>query len=680
MGKLHPRVQIVNTRNRMLTRNIQMTLDTRHTDRNNNILVVGGSGSGKTFRFVKPQIMQMSSSYIITDPKGEIFRDTSGFLKNNGYSIKVLNLLNEDEMMKSSHFNPFRYIQSEVDVLKLITNLISNTTPKGSSANDPFWEKAEGMLLQALFYYVWTLGLPEGISFCKTPQGTDDIPAILARIHDPETRKVHNVRSVMELLKYADFKEDPMTGAKTDSVLDIIMRDLEKKEPNHKAVLNYNKVMRGAADTVRSIIISANSRLAPVQSEAILQLLDDDEIDIPLLGTQKTAVYCVIPDNDKTYNFLVGILYSMMFQQLYYEADFVHGGRLPVHVTFLLDEFCNVALPDDYLSLLSTMRSREISSIIIIQDISQIKTLFKEGQHEAIIANCDTMIYLGGNGPSTQKELSELMGKATIDKRTNGETLGKQGSTSRNYDVLGRELMFPDELRKIDGNKCIAFIRGFDPVLDDKIHSTEHPLWEKMCEAAEWELFDARVERIKKNQSRAVSGALGNAQFVDPVELGHLVLMDQKEQKHYNEEKRIADLTGGRQPEKPIPRVIELSLGELAALNELETVPKEEPVKLDVELLREARENFQEMLRREEEQRLLEEEAKINPKDFKSPEEAIAYAKLKKAGFANKNMKMILALVHEGSAYGINEILSSFDSQMDEETVRILVGIMQNER
>ena len=524
--------QIVNTRNRMLSQNIQMTLDTRHTDLNNNILVIGGSGSGKTYRFVKPQLMQMSSSFIITDPKGELYRDTSGFLKRNGYDIKVLNLLNEDEMVKSSHFNPFRYIQNEVDILKLITNLIANTTPKGSTSNDPFWEKAEGMLLQALFYYVWLEGVPKNIWECKKENGEDDIEEILNRIHNPEIEKIHNVRAVMELLKFAEVREDPRTGAKLDSTLDLIMKDLEKESPNHKAILNYNKSMRGAADTVRSIIISANARLAPVETEAVLSILDDDEIDIPLIGTRKTAIYCVIPDNDTTYNFLVGILYKMMFQRLYYEADFIHGGPLPVHVTFMLDEFDNVALPEDFLSLLSTMRSRNISSIIIIQDLSQIKTRYKDGEHEKIMANCDTMIYLGGNGPGTQKELSELMGKATIDKRTNGETLGKQGSSSRNYDVVGRELMFPDELRKIEGNKCILFIRGFDPVLDNKIESKKHPLWNLMCYAQKGELFDARIERLRKMKSDKQKNSIG---FVDEAELAHLELLEKKEKKHYED-------------------------------------------------------------------------------------------------------------------------------------------------
>ncbi len=240
------------------------------------------------------------------------------------------------------------------------------------------------MLLQALFYYVWLEGVPERLWECKTPAGEDNRKEILERIRNPEFPKVHNVRAVMALLK-----------------------------PNHKAVLNYNKAMRGAADTVRSIIISANARLAPVETEAVLSVLDDDEMDIPLLGTRKTAIYCVIPDNDTTYNFLVGILYSMMFQQLYYEADFVHGGALPVHVTFMLDEFDNIALPEDFLSLLSTMRSRNINSIIIIQDLSQIKTRYKDGAHEKILGNCDTIVYLGGNGPGTAKDLSELLGKKT---------------------------------------------------------------------------------------------------------------------------------------------------------------------------------------------------------------------------------------------------------------------------
>lgn len=670
VGANNYKVQIVNTRNRILSQNLQMTLNTRHTDLNNNILVIGGSGSGKTFRFVKPQILQMVGSYIVTDPKGEIFRDTSGFLKQNGYEVKVLNLLNEDEMKKSSHFNPFKYIQSEVDVLKLITNLISNTTPKGSSPNDPFWEKAEGMLLQSLFYYVWLEGVPEGITDCKHKNGEDDIKQILALIHNPKVKKKHNVRAVMNLLKFADFKENAQ-GMKQDSILDLIMSDLEKTNPHHKAVLNYNKVMRGAPDTVRSIIISANSRLAPVESEAILSLLDDDEMDIETIGTKKTVVYCVIPDNDKTYNFLVGLLYSLMFQKLYYEADFVHGGRLPVHVTFLLDEFANVALPDDYLSLLSTMRSREISSVIIIQDLSQIKTLFKDGQHESILANCDVMVYLGGNGPSTQKELSELMGKATIDKRSSGETLGKQGSSSRNYDVLGRELMFPDELRKMEGTKCIIFIRGFDPILDDKIHSLEHPLWNQMVEAAKTDLFDARIERANKQRSQ--EGAL-NAMFCEYSKLDHMMLMDKKDMEHYEKEKNIAEKIGAEIPEKPVQRVMDITLEELFALSDmLDKMPEQEPVVIDEQFIAKSRECALKRVAAEEERR---KETEIDVHSFVKPEEGLLYIKLKQQKFSVANMRAILRLVKESDAYSLEDILGRFDPEMDNDMVSTMVNTM----
>lgn len=666
--------QIVNTRNRMLSQNIQMTLDTRHTDLNNNILVIGGSGSGKTYRFVKPQLMQMSSSFIITDPKGELYRDTSGFLKRNGYDIKVLNLLNEDEMIKSSHFNPFRYIQNEVDILKLITNLIANTTPKGSTPNDPFWEKAEGMILQALFYYVWLEGVPENIWECKKENGEDNVEEILKRIHDPEIKKIHNVRAVMELLKFAEVKEDPRTGAKLDSTLDLIMKDLEKENPNHKAILNYNKSMRGAADTVRSIIISANARLAPVETEAVLSILDDDEIDIPLIGTKKTAIYCVIPDNDTTYNFLVGILYKMMFQRLYYEADFVHGGPLPVHVTFMLDEFDNVALPEDFLSLLSTMRSRNISSIIIIQDLSQIKTRYKDGEHEKIMANCDTMVYLGGNGPGTQKELSELMGKATIDKRTNGETLGKQGSSSRNYDVVGRELMFPDELRKIEGNKCILFIRGFDPVLDNKIESKKHPLWNLMCDAQKSELFDARIERLRKMKSNKQKNSIG---FVDEAELAHLELLEKKEQKKYEEEKRVAELLGTELPEKPHQYIFKLNYEELDQLAEQLQEKSFGTIVLDQEFLQRAKQDVDQQIKLEAEKQAYIEMNKIDVREFQTPEEVLTFSALKKRNFSNSQIKVLLKLVRGGrERMDINAILETFDPKMDMETIEMITEML----
>ena len=444
-------------RNRILSQNVRMSLNTRMTKLNNNILIIGGSGAGKTFYEVKPNLMQMPDdcSFILTDPKGEILRSTGEMLKNNGYNVKVINLI---DMAKSDCYNPFSYIREETDVIKLITNLIANTTPKGANPADPFWEKAEGMFLQALFYYVWL-----------------EVP--------PKRR---NFETVLKLMGKAEVKEKGKP-----SQLDIIMSALEETSPlgaNHPAVKQYKKCMRGAGDTVRSIIISANSRLAFLENKKILRILSKDELNLADIGIgangdceTKTALFCVIPDSDKSYNFIIGMLYTQIFQELYYQADFNFGGRLPIHVTFMLDEFSNVALPDDFCSLLSTMRSREISSVIIIQNLAQIKALFKD-TWETIPGNCDTLIYLGGNEQSTHKYISELLGKGTIEKKSSGETRGRQGSSSRNYDVLGRELMTPDEARKFDNKKCLIFIRGFDPIVDNKFNPFTHPAFNQTAD------------------------------------------------------------------------------------------------------------------------------------------------------------------------------------------------------
>ena len=443
--------------NRILSQNVKMSLDTRKTKLNNNVLIIGGSGAGKTFYEVKPNLMQMprNCSFIVTDPKGEILRSCGGMLKKNGYNVKVINLL---EMDKSDRYNPFSYIREETDVVKLITNLIANTTPKGSNPSDPFWEKAEGLFLQSIFYYVWMEMRPSE----------------------------RNFRSVLKLIGEAKVSEKG-----EPSRLDIRMKYLADTSPlgeNHPAVKQYNKCMRGAGDTVRSIIISANSRLAFLENEQVLDMLSHDDLKLAELGIgvngdghTRTALFCVIPDNDKSYNFIIGMLYTQIFQELYYQADFNCGGRLPIHVTFMLDEFSNVALPDDYCSLLSTMRSREISSVIIIQNLAQIKALFKD-TWETIPGNCDTLIYLGGNEQSTHKYISELLGKATIDKRSSGETRGRQGSSSRNYDVLGRELLTPDEARKFKNEKCLIFIRGFDPIMDDKYKPFGHPAFNQTAD------------------------------------------------------------------------------------------------------------------------------------------------------------------------------------------------------
>lgn len=509
-------------RNRILSQNVRMSLDTRHTKLNNNVLIIGGSGAGKTFYEVKPNLMQLNTSFILTDPKGELLRSEGEMLKNNGYNVKVINLL---EMGKSDCYNPFAYIREETDVVKLITNIMSNTTPKGSNPSDPFWEKAEGLFLQALFYYVWL----------------------------EEKPSKRNFASVLKLMEEAE-----VTEKGKPSMLDTRMKFLEATSPlkdNHPAVKQYNKCMRGAGDTVRSIIISANSRLATLENKQVLRMLSRDELNLAELGIgvngdgrTKTALFCVIPDSDKSYNYIIGMLYTQIFQELYYQADFNCGGRLPVHVTFMLDEFSNVALPDDYCSLLSTMRSREISSVIIIQNLAQIKALFKD-TWETIPGNCDSLVYLGGNEQSTHEYISKLLGKATIDKKSSGETRGRQGSSSRNYDVLGREIMTPDEVRKMDNKKCLIFIRGFDPILDNKYNPFGHPIFSQTADgegvpyehepAVEGESVEPGFTILNEKSLAYYEGlkAKGEPVYIDTIPYEDFMLLGQMEV-----EKRFMDL------------------------------------------------------------------------------------------------------------------------------------------
>lgn len=423
--------------NTILSNTLRMSLDTRFTRLNNNIIYIGGSGCGKSAFGVKPNLFQCNTSFVVTDPKGELLESCGNFLRSRGYRVRVLNLY---EPEKSDKYNPFRYITSEKEIIQLVGNLIKNTTPKGSNPPDPFWEKAETMLLQALFLYVWM-----------------EMP-----------KEKQNFRSVMDLLRLADKNEDE------ESELDFIFNDLQEKNPKHPAVRQYNKCMRGAEDTVRSIIISANSRLVNLENEEIIQLLDADDIDLVSLGIgidgnckTKTALFCVIPDSDKSFNFIVGMLYTQLFQRLYFEADFHFDGRLPIPIRFWMDEFYNVALPDDFDSLVSTMRSREISVSIIIQNLSQLKTLF-EKQWETIVGNCDTLIYLGGNEQGSHKYMSEALDKGTYDKKSDSESFGQMGSSSNNYDRFGRELLTQGEVRKLHPDKCLVMIRGQDPVMDLK--------------------------------------------------------------------------------------------------------------------------------------------------------------------------------------------------------------------
>lgn len=373
-----------------------------------------------------------------------------------GYVVKCINLL---EMKKSDCYNPFNYIRDESDIVKLVTNIMTNTTPKNSAPNDPFWDKSEGMFLQAIFYYVWM-----------------EMP--LAK---------RNMGTVMELLSEAE-----VTEKDTPSELDVRMATLETRSPlgkKHPAIKQYNKCMRGAGDTIRSIIISANARLAKLENDEVLRLLSKDDLNIEELGigldgdgVTKTALFCIIPDTDTSYNFIIGMLYSQIFQELYFQADFVYGGELPVPVTFMLDEFCNVALPDNFTSLISTMRSRNISSVIIIQNIAQIKALFKD-TWENITGNCDATIYLGGNDDSTHEYISKKLGKMTIDKKSTGLSRGRQGSSSQNIDVVGRDIMTPDEVGRMDNSKCIVFVKGHHAVMDDKYDTPSHPRYGMIEEA-----------------------------------------------------------------------------------------------------------------------------------------------------------------------------------------------------
>lgn len=436
---------------RILSQNLRLSMNTRKTMRNNNIFCIGGSGAGKSMFLIKCNIMEMQGSFAATDPKGELLGSAGNYLKENGYQIKVFNLINPKE---SNKYNPFSYIRTETDVLKLITNLMKNTTPKKSSSNDPFWENAEKLFLQALFYYVW-MEMPPG-------------------------RK--NIVSVLELL--AEAKREKDEPSRLDRRMELLARTSPLGE-GHPAVRQYRKVMDGADNTVKSIIISVNARLAFLENEAIKELLEMDELHFGELGTgknsdkkTKTALFIVTPDSDKSYAFLIGMLYEQLMQELYFQADTKYEGRLPIHVSMYLDEFYNTPLPDSYLNFLSTMRSREISNVIVVQNIAQIKELFKDGW-ETIPGNADTLVYLGGNEQSSHKYISELLGKSTIDKRSSGETLGKRGSSSRNYDVLGRELMTPDEVRKLDNKKCIVMIRGCDPVIDFKFNTFKHPMFKR---------------------------------------------------------------------------------------------------------------------------------------------------------------------------------------------------------
>lgn len=426
--------------NKLLSQNVRIGLDGKKHRRNLNTIIIGGSGAGKTRFYGKPNIMQCNTSFVTLDPKGEILRDTGYLLEKEGYVIKVMDLIN---MNKSHCYNPFEYIHDDKDVLKLITNLIRNTTPKGSQTNDPFWEKSETALLEGLCLFL---------------------------LHEAP-KEEQNFTMVMEMIAAADVHEDDEYYI---SPLDRLFNDLQREKPNSLAVKQYNIYKQAAGKTAKSILISVGVRLAAFNLESIASITSTDELELEKVGERKTAIFAVIPDNDSTFNFLVGMLYTQLFQTLYYQADIVHGGELPVPVHFLMDEFANVALPDEFDKLLSTMRSRQIFVSIIIQNLAQIKALYKDAW-ESIVGNCDELYYLGGNEQSTHKFISEYLGKETLDTNTYGKSSGKSGSYSTNYQQVGRELLTADEVRLLDNDYALLFIRGERPIFDKKYDILKHP-------------------------------------------------------------------------------------------------------------------------------------------------------------------------------------------------------------
>ena len=428
------------TENKILTQNVAIGLDGRRHRRNLNILVCGGSGAGKTRFFAKPNIMNANTSFVCLDPKGELLRDTGNLLREKGYDIKVIDLIN---MEKSHCYNPFVYIRNDNDVQRLVTNLFKNTTPKGSQSQDPFWDQAAQMLLLALVFYL----------HYEAPEDEQNFPM------------------VMEMIRSGEVMED---NDEYRSPLDELFDRLEMREPDHIALKYYRNYRSGSGKTLKSIQITLVSRLEKFNLDSLASITQTDEMELWSLGEKRTAIFAVIPDNDSSFNFIVGLLYTQLFQQLYYQADVVHGGRLPIHVHFVMDEFANVALPDEFDKLLATMRSREISVSIIIQNLAQLKTLF-EKQWESIMGNCDEFLYLGGNEQGTHKYVSELLGKATIDTNTYGKSTGHSGNYSTNYQNTGRELMTPDEVRMLDNRYAILFIRGERPILDEKFDILKHP-------------------------------------------------------------------------------------------------------------------------------------------------------------------------------------------------------------
>lgn len=432
--------------NKVFTQHIRMGLDGRKHRRNLNTVVVGGSGAGKTRRYAKPCLYEAclspkGPSFVCLDPKGELLRDSGGLLRESGYDVRVLDLLH---MEKSHCYNPFVYLTNDNEVQMLVTNLFKATTPKGAQPQDPFWDSTASILLSALVYYLYHEAPPEE----------------------------QNFPMVMEMLRAGEVREDDDSYL---SPLDVLFERLEMRDSEHIAVKYYKQYRSGSAKTLKSIQITLASHMEKFNLDSLIALTATDELHLQDMGEKRVALFALIPDSDTSFNFLVSILYQQLFQQLFDSADHKHGGSLPVPVHFLMDEFANISLPNDFEIKLSTMRSRNVFVSIILQNIAQLKALF-EKQWESVLGNCDELLYLGGNEQGSHKYISELLGKATIDTNTYGKSSGRNGNYSTNYQITGRELMTPDEVRMLDNRKALLFIRGELPVCDDKFDILTHPL------------------------------------------------------------------------------------------------------------------------------------------------------------------------------------------------------------
>lgn len=471
------------SQNLILSQNMRIGLNAKKHRRNLNVLVVGGSGAGKTRFYAKPNIMQCNTSFIIADPKGEMLRATAPLLLEQGYDVKVFNLIKPRE---SDCYNPFVYIHTDEDVLKLISNLIQNTTPKNAQQNDPFWEKSEIALDTALMLYLLHEAPPEE----------------------------QNFEMLMFLIENAAAVEEDEENYQ--SPVDILFEALEDENPEHIALKQWKVFKQATGKTAKSILVSAAVRLAAFNLPEIARMTSTDNLDIGALGDKKRAIFCVIPDNDNSFNYLVGMLYTQAFQELYLKADDKeNGGELPVPVHFIMDEWANVALPDSFDRLLATMRSRRIFVSIIVQNMAQIKALFKDSW-ESLVGNCDTMLYLGGNEQSTHEYISKMLGKETIDTRTRGITKGSHGSSNTNYQNTGRELLTLDEVRLLDNSNALIFIRGEKPIMDKKFDILSHPNVKKTADGGAAPYSHSREEKyFRKDLSFAVSEDLSNVEFMD---------------------------------------------------------------------------------------------------------------------------------------------------------------------